>query len=48
MYLKKSCFGLIYENNVTRVCKIKKPINQLIITNADTAKIWLIKPIAII
>ena len=39
---------VFYENNVIRVCKINWPINQLIITDINTAKMCPIKPFQIV
>jgi len=50
-YIWQNCYSktlfqpYFTKNNVIRVCKINWPINQLIITNTDTANMWSIKPI---
>ena len=46
--IKNTVLVLVYDNNIIRVCKINFPINRPTITDTNTTKMWLIKPILII
>jgi len=45
-HFKNTILVLVYENNVITVCKINCPINWPTITDTDTARMKLIKPIS--
>jgi len=45
-HFKSTILMLVYEKNVIRVCKINCPTNRPTITDTNTARMWLMKPIA--